>query len=87
MKKITFTHKPTIQTDAPHQPAHCVNLIKEELGFEDDDKYGYVYWLARCKGKKLEDVQLTLEKMKEVEKWLKGKGEVLNRGGWLSNNI
>ena len=85
MKKITFTHQPTIQTDAPHQTADCVNEIEKHVEFTK--KYGYGYWLRKCKGKKLEDVQLTLEKMKEVEKWLKGKGEVLNRGGWLSNNI
>ena len=86
MEKISFTREYTRETTtAPHEVAECVNKIGEVVTFTA--KYSRGYWLKKCKGKKVYDIELLIKKMKETEAWLQTKGEKLNRGGWLTNRI
>lgn len=74
------------KTTAPHEVADCVDAIQKHVTFTE--KYTYKYWLKKCKGKNLYDIEQLLNKMLEVEKWLKKEKKAeLNRGGWLSKRL
>lgn len=81
-----FKQKITRKTDAPHETADCVNELQKYIDFTD--KYGYKYWLRKCKGKTLPYIQWKIQEMKDVDKWLQEtKGKRLDRGKWMTNNI
>jgi len=92
MEKIDVSHigkVPKKKTEAPHELADSVNLIKE-AGLLTEE-YGWGYWLTMVKRSKLTHFQmekLMREEMPRVKKWLKQTtNQDMECGSWLTNKL
>ena len=74
-KKVVSTKRQT-----PHELAATVDEIQKVLGFKNDDKYGYKYWLRKVKGYGYNYVMGIL---KEIQ----GADPKYSKGGMLTNKL
>lgn len=77
MDKFKVEQKKEIKKP-PHELAAIVDEIQKVLGFKTKDKYGYMYWLRKVKGRKYNEV---LGLLKQVE----NAGDKYSKGGLLTN--
>jgi len=64
----------------PHEKAATVDEIQKVLGFSYNDKYGYVYWLRKVRGRNYNEVMGMLKQIEGVDK-------KYNKGGLLTNML